>query len=159
MKIPDLQMAAFVEEIKLYAPGMAAMGTPVPDWFWTIPVEDRAQDCNGIGSDDPSVKWVNGPLNALLPWMIVGSVLHDELWCGKHFNDGSHQRFQWSNNAFRNLLHVKAGMCFSREPEFVRVQLQAIRRGEADAAHAVLDQCFEIWAKGANFEPGPEVMG
>ena len=159
MRLTEAQMAAFVEEIRSYSVEMEEMGTPIPAWFWTVTMENLLASCNGIGSDDPSVKWACGPLNALLQWMLFASVLHDMLWCAAWYNDGSQQRFQFSNTAFHNLLHLKAGRSFTHEPEFIRVQLQAIRRVEADAAHAVLDQCFGIWAKNAAPpEEGPERM-
>jgi hypothetical protein len=159
MRLTEAQMAAFVEEIRSYTPEMEEMGTPIPEWFWRMSMEQRIATSNGIGSDDPSVKWACGPLNACLPWMICASTLHDAMWDAAWYNDGSQQRFQFSNTAFHNLLHLKAARSFTHEPEFIRVQLQAIRRVEADAAHAVLDQCFDIWAKNAAPpEEGPERM-
>ena len=147
------QMSAFLTELR-------SLGVPLPDWFWAIPMSDRIADCNGIGSDDPSVKWLVEPTTFVFSWMEVAAVPHDEFW-SRWYNDGSRARFKESNSMFLHILLAKADRSF-RWCFFgpLRESLRAGRREEAHAAHAILssDGCFDIWKKNAVVEPGPEAM-
>jgi len=154
-------MQSQLDELATYETDLELRGTAIPAWFWGIPMDARIEDCNGIGSDDSTVKWTVGLLNAVLKWMLFASVPHDECWCGHRFNDGSRERFVFSNDLFRDLLLCKANRSFGWIPlRFVRERLRAGRREEARKAHAVLmsANCFRIWQANAGFEPGPEVM-
>lgn len=150
-------MRAELDEIHRYEPALALRGKTIPAWFWTISMANRIEDCNGVGSDDSTVKWTVGLLNAFLRWMIFASVVHDECWCGKWFNDGSRERFEFSNALFRDLLLCKADASFRWLP-FVGEKLREGRRFEARRAYAVLmsDNCYRIWQANAEVEPGPE---
>jgi hypothetical protein len=159
MRFTAPQMQTQLDELRSYEPDLALRGTAIPPWHWLIPMADRIEDCNGIGSDDSTVKWTVGLLNAFLKWMLFASVPHDECWCGRWFNDGSRERFEFSNGLFRDLLMCKADRSFGWIPlHFVRERLRAGRREEARKAHAVLmsANCFRIWQANAGFEPGPE---
>jgi hypothetical protein len=153
-------MRSQLDELVTYETDLELRGNQIPAWFWKIPMADRIEDCNGIGSDDSTVKWTVGLLNATLPWMLFASVPHDECWCARWFNDGSRERFDFSNTLFRDLLLCKADRSFKYVPlRFIRERLRASRRQEARWAHSVLSSpaCFKIWNDNGVTEPGPEV--
>lgn len=153
MKYNQSRMIGFLQELR-------SLGVALPDWFWSIPMSDRLADCNGIGSDDPSVKWLVAPTTFVFSWMEVAATFHDEGWA-HWFNDGSRERFELTNDLFREILFAKADRSFRWVwPGFLRERLRAGRRDEARAAHAILmsNGCFDIWRKNASVEPGPEVM-
>lgn len=152
-------MQTLVDEVASYNDALAMRGNPIPAFFWSIPMADRLVESNGIGSDDPSVQWAMGPLNAFLPWMEFASVPHDELWSVR-WNDGSESRFHQSNAIFRDLLLAKADGSYSWLPSrFLREWRRDAMRFEANVAHGVLEMAFSIWVKNAaQPDEGPERM-
>ena len=73
MKYNQSRMIGFLHELR-------DLGVALPDWFWLIPMSDRLKECNGIGSDDPSVKWLVAPTTFVFSWMEVAAAFHDEGW-------------------------------------------------------------------------------
>lgn len=153
MKYSSRQMWAFLDEL-------VSLNAPVPPGFFRIALDTLIDQCNGIGSDDPSVKWLVAPTTFVFSWMEVAAVPHD-IWWGPLYNDGSRERFEQSNDGFRDTLLTKASRSFGWVPlRFLREKLRDGRRAEAMAAHAILssDGCFDIWKRNAEVEPGPERM-
>ena len=137
------------------------LNAPVPPGFWALSPATIAERCNGIGSDDPSTKWLVQPTTFVFRWMLDASIAHD-LWWSDLYNDGSRKRFDLSNDGFRETLHLFANESFGAMwPHALRETFRASRRWQADRARWILGSppCFEIWQKNKAFEPGPEVMG
>ena len=139
---------------------LVQLDAPVPPGMYELGVGTLVANCNGVGSDDPSTKWLVAPTTFVFSWMTVASVPHD-MWWSHHYNDGTRQNFIRSNDEFRQVLDLKADASFGWAwPKVLRQRLRDARRWEADRAHGILmsDPCWEIWQKNAAVEPGPETQ-
>lgn len=134
------------------------LGAPVPPGFYDMTAARIASYCNGIGSDDPSTKWLVAPTSFIFAWMFDASIPHD-IWWSELYNDGSRKRFETSNEGFRETLDLIAEESLPWVwPSALRRDLRNGRHWQADKAYQILmsDKCWEIWQKNAEIEPGPE---
>ena len=146
------EIAAFLRELR-------SLSAPVPPGFYDLRISTIQEHCNGIGSDDPSTKWLVAPTTFVFAWMEVAAVPHD-LWWSPIYNDGTRKHFVQSNDEFRETLDRKADRSFSWAwPLQLRNTLRDARHWQADRAHDILmsDKCWEIWQKNANTDEDPEV--
>lgn len=132
---------------------------PRPAEFDQATDEQLQEIYNGIGSDKfRALLWLTTKLFSVFE---ASALVHDYCW-SKYFNDGSRERFTYSNNCFRAgnlILASTCGVWF----EVFRPQQRRLFRAAGDALYRVVDSDligWPIWLEGATApEPGPEVMG
>ena len=120
--------------------------------------EQLVEIYNGIGS--AKFKSLLGITTAVFQVFEASALIHDYCW-SKYFNDGSRERFTYSNNCFRAGNLILASTC-KVWFEVLRPQQRKIYRAAGDALYRVVDSeliGWPIWLEGAaEAEPGPEVM-
>lgn len=132
---------------------------PRPLEFDKATDEELVEIYNGIGS--AKFKSLIGITTAVFQVFEAAALIHDYCW-SKYFNDGSRERFTYSNNCFRAgnlILASTCGVWF----EVFRPQQRKIYRAAGDSLYRVVASDligWPIWLEGATApEPGPEVMG
>lgn len=134
------------------------LNLPRPKEFDTATDEQLAEIYNGIGSDKfKMLLWLTTNIFSVFE---SAALIHDYCW-SRFFNDGSRERYDYSNNCFRAgnlILASTCGVWF----EVFRPQQRAVFRTSGELLYRVVASPigWGIWsgAEHVDVEPGPEVM-
>lgn len=134
------------------------LNLPRPKEFDTATDEQLAEIYNGIGSDKfKMLLWLTTKIFSVFE---AAALIHDYCW-SRFFNDGSRERYDYSNNCFRAgnlILACSCGVWL----EVFRPQQRAVFRTSGELLYRVVASPigWGIWsgAEHVDVEPGPEVM-